>query len=321
MSGGLAAAADDPDALYADRRNPASVERAADLWTTQLNDQPQAFDAAWKLARASYWLGGHAQEKDRRRWYRARNRRGAARHRDCRRSTRRTLLDGREHGSAGRIGGTLGGAEVSRHDQAGARNRPADRSGVHVRVGRSRARAMVFQSAAPLWRQQRPRGRASQEVAGVRARDSTVSHFFLAEVLLDENRRDEARRELQSVLDAPFDREWAPEDEDYKLRAQPFGHASLLLAMQARARPAPAVPPIVLSASSVPQAIAENRRRRTGYRLLPPATGTSLEGAAQMTKKRAKFRSVSRRDAVARFLNRAARRRRHDDEPVPHDQR
>jgi len=52
------------------------------------------------------------------------------------------------------------------------------------------------------------------------APDSTVSHFFLAEVLLDENRRDEARSELQKVLDAPFDQEWAPEDEDYKQRAR-----------------------------------------------------------------------------------------------------
>jgi hypothetical protein len=49
---------------------------------------------------------------------------------------------------------------------------------------------------------------------------STVSHFFLAEVLLDEDRRDEARRELQQVLDAPFDPDWAPEDDDYKDRAR-----------------------------------------------------------------------------------------------------
>ena len=33
--------------------------------------------------------------------------------------------------------------------------------------------------------------------------DSTISHFFLAEVLLDEGRKSEARAELQKVIDAP----------------------------------------------------------------------------------------------------------------------
>ena len=35
--------------------------------------------------------------------------------------------------------------------------------------------------------------------------DSTASHFFLAELLLDEGRKDEARAELQKVIDAPLE--------------------------------------------------------------------------------------------------------------------
>jgi hypothetical protein len=49
---------------------------------------------------------------------------------------------------------------------------------------------------------------------------STVSHFFLAELLLDEHRDAEARAELQAVLNAPFNAAWAPEDADYKGRAR-----------------------------------------------------------------------------------------------------
>ncbi len=49
---------------------------------------------------------------------------------------------------------------------------------------------------------------------------SSISRFFLAEVLLDENRRPEARAELQKVIDGPVSVEWAPEDEEYKTRAR-----------------------------------------------------------------------------------------------------
>jgi hypothetical protein len=48
---------------------------------------------------------------------------------------------------------------------------------------------------------------------------STISRFFLAEVLIDEERRDEARAELYKVIDAPLSAEWAPEDQEYKAKA------------------------------------------------------------------------------------------------------
>ena len=50
--------------------------------------------------------------------------------------------------------------------------------------------------------------------------NSTASHFFLAEVLLDDGRKDEARAELQKVLDARIDPEWAPEDREFKEKAR-----------------------------------------------------------------------------------------------------
>ena len=49
--------------------------------------------------------------------------------------------------------------------------------------------------------------------------DSTASHYFLAEVLLDEKRPEEARAELQKVIDAPLDPEWTPEDLEFKQKA------------------------------------------------------------------------------------------------------
>ena len=49
--------------------------------------------------------------------------------------------------------------------------------------------------------------------------NSTASHFFLAEVLLDAGRTDQGRTELQAVIDAPLDPDWAPEDREFKEKA------------------------------------------------------------------------------------------------------
>src|SRR5262245_17543523 len=58
-----------PDALYADRANLASAQRAAEMWKADLARDSGAFEAAWKLARADYWIGGHAGESERRKIY------------------------------------------------------------------------------------------------------------------------------------------------------------------------------------------------------------------------------------------------------------
>ena len=59
------AAATDPDALYARRDDLASARQAAAIWAERLKQNPKDFEAAWKLARARYWLGGHAPEAER----------------------------------------------------------------------------------------------------------------------------------------------------------------------------------------------------------------------------------------------------------------
>ena len=65
------------------------------------------------------------------------------------------------------------------------------------------------------------RGRAEEHLrAALRYNpDSTVTHFFLAELFEAEGRTDDARRELQAVIDAPIDPEWAPEDREFKEKA------------------------------------------------------------------------------------------------------
>ncbi len=50
--------------------------------------------------------------------------------------------------------------------------------------------------------------------------NSTVSHFFLAELLDDEGRKDEARAEFERVIDAPANADWIPEDQEFKDKAR-----------------------------------------------------------------------------------------------------
>src|SRR6185503_11541953 len=50
------------DALYANREHLASARKAAELWSAALSGDAANFEAAWKLARTDYWLGGHAPE-------------------------------------------------------------------------------------------------------------------------------------------------------------------------------------------------------------------------------------------------------------------
>jgi tetratricopeptide (TPR) repeat protein len=50
--------------------------------------------------------------------------------------------------------------------------------------------------------------------------NSTASLFFLAETLLDEKKKDEARATLQKAIAAPLDPDWVAEDKEFKIKSQ-----------------------------------------------------------------------------------------------------
>jgi len=56
----------DPDALYARRENVTFAQQAAAIWQSRLQKNPNDFESAWKLARATYWIGTQGQAPDRR---------------------------------------------------------------------------------------------------------------------------------------------------------------------------------------------------------------------------------------------------------------
>ena len=214
----MPAVAQDADALYADRANLASATAASTLWAEALKQDPGTFDAAWKLARVSYWLGSHAPDK---------NRRGhLERGMDAARAAI-TLEPNRPEGhfwlaaNMGTLAESFGMRNGLRYRgpvkqeletvlklDPGFMNGSADRvlGRWYFRVprlfGGSNKRAEEHLRASLKYDEQ-----------------STITHFFLAEVLIDEDRKPEARAELQKVIDAPLSEEWAPEDQEYKAKA------------------------------------------------------------------------------------------------------
>ena len=48
------------------------------------------------------------------------------------------------------------------------------------------------------------------------APQSIASRFFLAETYVDMGRKDDARREFQTVVDTPFHPDWIPEEKEFK---------------------------------------------------------------------------------------------------------
>jgi hypothetical protein len=207
------------DVLYADRTDLSSAQRAADLWSAELAERPAAFEPAWKLARACYWLGGHAPDKQRRtfleRGIRAGRQATAAEPSKPEGHFWTAANMGALAESFGLVQGLKYRGAIKRELETVLRLDPAFMEGSANRAlgrwyfkvprlfGGSNARAEVHLRASLKYNQ-----------------DSTISHLFLAEVLIDEGRQDEARVELQRVIDAPVSAEWAPEDQDFKQRAR-----------------------------------------------------------------------------------------------------
>jgi len=208
-----------PDALYADRANIASARQAADLWGAELARNPQAFDAAWKLARADYWLGGHAPEAERRRFLEQGIDAG-------RKAT--ALQPTRPEGHFW-IAANMGALAESFGLRQGLKYRKTikDELETVLRVAplfgdRSADRALGrwYFKVPSLFGGSHKLAEEHLRASLTAKPTSTASHYFLAEVLIDDGRKAEARAELQAVLDAPLDPDWTPEDNDFKAKAR-----------------------------------------------------------------------------------------------------
>ena len=216
---GLPVVAQSADALYADRANLASARRAADLWSAALTDNPRDFDSAWKLARADYWLGGHALKSEERSFY----------EKGMEAARRAIAIEPNRPEGHFWLAATMGDLAQSAGLGAGLKYRKPIKTELETVLRLDRAFLDgSADRALGRWYYRVPRlfGGSHKQAeehlkAALKYKDaSTVTHYFLAELYADDGRVADARAELQQVLDAPVDPEWAPEDQEWKIKAR-----------------------------------------------------------------------------------------------------
>jgi tetratricopeptide (TPR) repeat protein len=207
------------DALYANRRDLESARRAADIWREDLARDPHAFEAAWKLSRASYWLGGHAAAPDGRRLFEAGVEAGR----------KASAIQPQRPEGYFWMAANMGALAESYGLRQGIRYRKPIREALEtvLRLDPSFEQGSADR-ALGRWYAKVPRLFGGSHRLAERHlreslkynRNSTASHYFLAEMYVDDGRRAEARTELQRVLEAPYDPEWEPENLDFKEKAE-----------------------------------------------------------------------------------------------------
>jgi tetratricopeptide (TPR) repeat protein len=213
------AAGQSADALYADRANFESARQAEEIWNAALKANPSSFETAWKLARVDYWLGGHAPQTARRGYL----------ERGIEAARKAIALEPNRPEGHFWMAANMGTLAESFGLSAGIKYRGPVKQALET-VLKLDPSFMNGSADRVLgrWYDRVPRlFGGSNRKAETHLRESlkydehsTVSRYFLAELLLDEDRKAEARAELQKVIDAPLNPEWGPEDREYKEKAR-----------------------------------------------------------------------------------------------------
>ena len=216
---GLTAQAADPDALYRQRENIASAQQAEGIWAERLAKDPKDFESAWKLARARYWLGGHAEEKRRKPYLEA----GIAAGR-----TAIVIAPGKPDGHFW-MAANMGALAESFGLRQGLKYRGDIKDALETVLrldpayqhgSADRALGRWYYKVPGLFGGSDKKSEAHLRKSLTYDPNSASSLFFLAETLIELGKRDEARATLQKLIDAPVNPEWAPEDQEFKAKGR-----------------------------------------------------------------------------------------------------
>jgi tetratricopeptide (TPR) repeat protein len=219
FAGPVAQNGPDPDSLYAQRDDIASARRAAGIWKARVDADQANFEAAWKLARANYWLGRHAPPAERKGFLEA----GIA--------AGRTAVAAQPNRPEGHfwIAVNMGALAESFGLRQGLKYRGDIRDELQTVLkldpafqqgSADRALGRWYFKVPGLFGGSRKKSEEHLRRSLTYNPNSISSRFFLAETLLDMDRKGEAMAELQRVLELPPDRDWLPEDREFKQQAE-----------------------------------------------------------------------------------------------------
>jgi tetratricopeptide (TPR) repeat protein len=212
--------ADEADTAYADREHLPSAQKAADLWAGRLARNPQDFDSAYKLAQARYWLGTNGlPEPDRKPALEA----GITAARAA------IAINGNRPEGHFWLAANMGALAESFGLRQGIKYRGQIKDALLMTLklnpafldgSADRALGRWYFKVPGLFGGSNKESEAHLRKSLTYNPYSIISHIFLAETLEDMGRKDDARKECQAAIDAPLDRNWAPEDRRFKEQAQ-----------------------------------------------------------------------------------------------------
>jgi len=208
----------DPDALYRERANVAKAREAVSIWSARLAKTPRDFESAWKLARAAYWLGGHADPAARR----------ADLERGVEAGRQASLLEPMRPEGYFWMAASMGELAESFGMRQGLKYRTPIREALekvlqidpaYQNGSADRALGRWYYKVPGLFGGSKKKSEEHLRKSLTYDPQSTASHFFLAETLFELDRKADAMAELQKVIDGPVNPEWAPEDREFKQQA------------------------------------------------------------------------------------------------------
>ena len=212
--------ADDPEALYKDRENLASARKATEIWASRLQANPRDFESAFKLAQARYWLGTNGlPEAERKAALEA----GIAAARSA-----IAVTANRPEGHFW-LAANMGALAESFGLRQGIRYRGQIKDALLMTLkldpgflqgSADRALGRWYYKVPGLFGGSNRRSEEHLRKALTYNPNSVISHIFIADTLADMGRKEEARKQYQAAIDAPFDPDWAPEDRRFKETAK-----------------------------------------------------------------------------------------------------
>ncbi len=211
---------DDPDALYRDRENLASAQKAANIWAARLKANPKDFTSAYRLAQARYWLGTNGLPASERR---------AALEAGLDAARAAIAIDVKKPEGHFWLAANMGALAESFGLRQGIRYRGSIRDALETTLAidaaflqgsADRALGRWYFKVPGLFGGSNKKSEEHLRKALTYNPHSVISHIFLGDTLADMGRKDEARRAYQAAIDAPFDPDWTPEDRRFKEQAK-----------------------------------------------------------------------------------------------------
>lgn len=212
--------AEDPDALYRDRENLASAQKAADIWAARLKANPQDFTSAYRLAQARYWLGTHGLPAAQRR---------AALEAGLDAARAAIAIDANKPEGHFWLAANMGALAESFGLRQGIKYRGQIRDALEktlalnpafLQGSADRAIGRWYFKVPGLFGGSNKKSEEHLRKSLTYNPNSVISLLFLGDTLDDMGRTAEARKAYQAAVDAPFDPDWTPEDRRFKEQAK-----------------------------------------------------------------------------------------------------